>query len=103
LREVIIALYSGLRMRHIVGGNGWSPSVAHNLWRPCDEGGEPSILCPCNEGEDEGEGDNEELSSTQLLQKLKLRIPQKVNQRTGKQSANNSKSENQSTNDEHNE
>jgi hypothetical protein len=99
LREVIIALYSGLRMKHIVGGNGWSPSVAHNLWRPCDEGGEPSILCPCNEGE----GDDEELSSTQLLQKLKLCIPQKVNQRTGKQSANNSKFENQSTNDEHNE
>ena len=67
MREVIIELYIGLRMRHIAlemdarrllhiicGG--------HFHGYECDEGGEPSILNPYNEGE----GDDEELSRTEL-------------------------------------
>jgi hypothetical protein len=71
--EVIIALYTGLKIRQIAGEMG----VCHLFHRlagghfhgcECDEGGEPSILCPCNESE----GDDEQLSNIQLLQKLKL-------------------------------
>ena len=68
LWEIIIALYTGLKIRQIAGEIGGRHlfhriSGGHFHGCQCDEGREASILCPCNEGE----GDDEQLNKTQPL------------------------------------